>query len=104
MGDILIVGVNSDASVKRLKGDFRPINTVQDRAYLLKAMDCVDEVVVFEEDTPYELIQAVQPDILVKGGDYRAEEVVGREFAGEVRILPFVEGYSTSEIIHKSKA
>lgn len=104
LGDILIVGVNSDASVKRLKGDSRPINTVQDRAYLLKAMDCVDEVVVFEEDTPYELIQAVQPDILVKGGDYRAEEVVGREFAGEVRILPFVEGYSTSEIIHNSKA
>ena len=102
LGDILVVGVNSDASVKRLKGESRPINTVQDRAYLLKAMDCVDEVIVFEEDTPYELIKAVQPDILVKGGDYRVEDVVGREFAGEVRILPFVEGYSTSELIKKS--
>ena len=103
LGDILIVGVNSDASVKRLKGESRPINSVQDRVYLLKAMTCVDETIVFEEDTPYELIRAIQPDILVKGGDYKAEEVVGKEFAGEVRILPFVEGYSTSEVINKAK-
>ena len=101
LGDILIVGVNSDASVKRLKGNSRPINTVQDRIYLLEAMSCIDEVVVFEEDTPYELLRWIKPDILVKGGDYKPEEVVGREFAGEVRILPFIEGYSTSGVVEK---
>lgn len=101
LGDILIVGVNSDASVRRLKGDSRPINTIQDRAYLLESISCVDEVAVFEEDTPYEMLRWIKPDILVKGGDYKPEEVVGREFAGEVRILPFIQGYSTSGIIEK---
>ncbi len=101
LGDVLIVGVNSDASVRRLKGEARPLNIVQDRVFLLEAMGCVDEVIVFEEDTPYELLQWIKPDILVKGGDYKPEEVVGREFAGEVRILPFVEGYSTSGIVEK---
>lgn len=101
LGDILIVGVNSDLSVKRLKGDLRPVNTVQDRVCLLQAMACVDEVVIFEEDTPYELLRQIQPDILVKGGDYKPEEVVGREFAREVRIMPFVNGCSTTRIIEK---
>lgn len=103
LGDILIIGLNSDASVRRLKGEKRPVNNVQDRIIILKSLTFVDEVVVFEEDTPYELIRIVQPDILVKGGDYKAEDVVGKEFAGEVKILPFVEGYSTSRILGKDR-
>lgn len=101
LGDILIVGVNSDASVKRLKGEIRPVNKVEDRVLLLEALSFVDETVVFEEDTPFELIKAIRPDILVKGGDYKAEEVVGREFAGEVQIISFVEGYSTTGILER---
>ena len=101
MGDILIVGVNSDNSVKRLKGDKRPINPQYDRAYLLAALECVDYVVIFDEDTPYELIKIVQPDILVKGGDYRYRNVVGSDIAKEVRFVDFVEGKSTTGIIEK---
>ena len=101
MGDILIVGLNSDASVKRLKGEIRPINPQYDRAYLLVALECVDYVVIFDEDTPYELIKIVQPDILVKGGDYRYRNVVGSDIAKEVRFVDFVEGKSTTGIIEK---
>jgi len=101
MGDILIVGVNSDNSVKRLKGDKRPINPQYDRAYLLAALECVDYVVIFDEDTPYELIKIVQPDILVKGGDYRYKNVVGSDIAKEVRFVDFIEGRSTTSIIKK---
>ena len=101
MGDILIIGLNSDNSVRRLKGDSRPINTQYDRAYILSALECVDYVVVFEEDTPYELIKIVQPDILVKGGDYRYKKVIGSDIAKEVRFVDFVEGKSTTGIINK---
>ncbi len=101
MGDVLIVGLNSDASVKRLKGETRPINPQYDRAYLLAALECVDYVVIFDEDTPYELIKIVQPDILVKGGDYRYQNVVGSDIAKEVRFVDFVEGKSTTGIIKK---
>ena len=101
MGDILIVGLNSDASVKRLKGETRPINPQYDRAYLLAALECVDYVVIFDEDTPYELIKIVQPDILVKGGDYRYQNVVGSDIAKEVRFVDFVEGKSTTGIIKR---
>jgi len=99
MGDILIVGLNSDDSVKRLKGKTRPINTQYDRAYLLAALECVDYVVIFDEDTPYELIKIIQPDILVKGGDYRYKNVVGSDIAKEVRFVDFVDGKSTTSII-----
>ena len=103
LGDKLIVGVNSDASVKRLKGAGRPINTEEDRAYLLASLSAVDYVVIFEEDTPHELLSHIRPDVLVKGGDYRLEEVVGREFAGEVQLIDFVEGYSTTRTIRRMK-
>lgn len=105
LGNHLIIGLNSDDSVKRLKGERRPINNEMDRAFLLEALRCVDEVVIFDEDTPAKLLSVLRPNILVKGGDYKAEDVVGREFVERVEIIPFVEGYSTTniidEIIHK---
>ncbi len=100
-GDILIVGLNSDASVSRLKGPTRPINKAEDRAYLLAALEAVDFVVPFEEDTPYELIKMIKPDVLVKGGDYKGKEVVGTEFAGELKLVDFVDGKSTTNTIQK---
>lgn len=105
LGDLLVVGLNSDESVKRLKGSDRPVNSEMDRAEMLSSLGFVDYVVVFEEDTPYNLIKAIQPDILVKGGDYRPEDVVGKDIVesrgGKVQILPFVEGKSTTSIINK---
>lgn len=103
LGDVLIVGINSDDSVKRLKGDTRPINSLNDRMEVLAALSCVDHVIPFEDDTPYELILDIQPDILVKGGDYRPEDVVGKDIVeakgGKVVIIPLVEGKSTSSIL-----
>lgn len=101
LGKHLIVGLNTDASVQRLKGATRPLVHEMDRARVLAALACVDAVVLFEEDTPAALIKQVQPDILVKGGDYRPEEVVGREDAGEVKIIEFEAGYSTTGIVEK---
>lgn len=101
LGDHLVIGVNTDASVKRLKGESRPVVGEKDRAFLLSALSCVDGVVLFGEDTPEELLSHLKPDILVKGGDYRAGEVAGRQYAGEVKILPFVDGYSTTKMIQK---
>ena len=107
LGDVLIVGVNSDASVKRLKGPERPVNNEQDRAELLSALGFVDYVVIFEEDTPYELIKRIQPDVLVKGGDYKPDEVVGRDIVeargGRLELIPFLKGKSTTKIINKMK-
>ena len=102
-GDILIVGLNSDASVSRLKGPTRPLNIAKDRAYLLAALEAVDLVVPFEEDTPYELIKMIEPDILVKGGDYEGKKVVGTEFSGELRLVHFVDGKSTTGLVEKIK-
>lgn len=106
LGHRLIVGVNSDASVKRLgKGDDRPLNTEQDRAHVLAALRCVDAVVVFDQDTPMELIQAIGPDVLVKGGDWTVDKIVGgeyvRNYGGEVVSLPLVEGLSTTALVNK---
>jgi len=100
-GDILIVGLNSDESVSRLKGPTRPINTAQDRAYLLAALEAVDFVVPFQEDTPYDLIKMIKPDTLVKGGDYKGKSVVGTEFASELKLVDFVDGKSTTKTIKK---
>lgn len=100
-GDILIVGLNSDASVSRLKGPSRPVNIAEDRAYLLAALEAVDFVVPFEEDTPYKLIEMIRPDVLVKGGDYEGKEVVGTEFAGTLKLVDFVDGKSTTKTIEK---
>jgi D-beta-D-heptose 7-phosphate kinase/D-beta-D-heptose 1-phosphate adenosyltransferase len=97
----VIVGLNSDASVKRLKGDSRPINNQEDRAFLLKSLKYVDEVVIFDEDTPYELLKKIKPDLIVKGGDYKKEDVVGNDLA-EVVIYNYIDGYSTTNIINKS--
>ncbi len=100
-GDVLIVGLNSDDSVKRLKGEDRPVNGEEDRAYILSALESVDYVVVFEEDTPYELISKVKPDILVKGADYEGKEVVGSDIAKETKLVKFIDGKSTSRTIDK---
>lgn len=100
-GDILIVGLNSDASVSRLKGPTRPVNIAEDRAYLLAALEAVDFVVPFTEDTPYELIKMIKPDVLVKGGDYEGKAVVGTEFSKELKLVDFVDGKSTTKTIEK---
>ncbi len=101
LGKRLIVGVNSDDSVKRLKGNKRPIISQADRALLLSELRFIDAVVVFSEDTPANLIRFIHPDVLVKGGDYEIEDVVGKEDAGQVEIIPLVEGYSTTKLIQK---
>lgn len=100
-GDILIVGLNSDESVSRLKGPTRPVNIAEDRAYLLAALEAVDFVVPFSEDTPLNLIKMIAPDILVKGGDYEGKSVVGTEFASELKLVDFVDGKSTTKTIQK---
>jgi len=100
-GDILILGLNSDRSVTELKGEGRPINTQMDRAYILAALEAVDYVVIFDEDTPYDLIQAVKPHILVKGGDYEGKEVIGQDIAHELKLVQFVDGKSTTKTIEK---
>lgn len=106
--DFLVVGVNSDSSTKRLKGPDRPVNNEHSRALLLASLAIVDAVVVFEEDTPLQLITAVQPDVLVKGGDYTIEQIVGSKEViargGRVVINPIVEGFSTTGIIQQIKA
>ncbi len=101
LGDILVVGLNSDSSVRGLKGDSRPVNTQFDRAAMLCAMEFVDFVVIFDDDTPYEMIKAIVPDVLVKGADYEGKVVVGSEFAKRVELIEFVEGKSTTNIIEK---
>ena len=98
-GDVLIVGLNSDDSVRTLKGPTRPVNTEADRAYILAALESVDFVVMFSDETPYELIKNIAPDILVKGGDYEGKSVVGAEFAKELKLVQFVDGKSTTATI-----
>jgi D-beta-D-heptose 7-phosphate kinase/D-beta-D-heptose 1-phosphate adenosyltransferase len=105
LGDRLVVGVNADASVRRLKGTSRPIVGEQDRAALVRALACVDLVVLFDDDTPQRLVEAVKPDVLVKGADYAPADIVGREFVesrgGRVATIPLREGLSTSEIVKR---
>ena len=98
-GDILILGLNSDRSVTSIKGKGRPINIQLDRAYMLAALEAVDYVVVFDEDTPYDLIKAVKPDVLVKGSDYEGKKVVGQDIADELKLVQFVDGKSTTKTI-----
>jgi D-beta-D-heptose 7-phosphate kinase/D-beta-D-heptose 1-phosphate adenosyltransferase len=101
LGDIVIVGLNSDSSVRRLKGPKRPINNQKDRAEVVDSIRYVDYVVIFNELTPYKVIKMIRPDFLVKGGDYKKDEVVGREFAGKVVIVKMLKGRSTTRIIEK---
>ena len=107
LGDTLVLGLNSDASVKRLKGLSRPVVPEKDRAAVLEALDSVDAVFIFAEDTPIRLMRELEPAVYVKGGDYRVEDLpeaeVAREFGAEVRIIPFEPGYSTSALIEKIK-
>lgn len=104
LGDILIVGLNSDDSVKRLKGDDRPINSWADRALVLSRLKCVSYVIGFDEDTPIDLIKKLKPDVITKGGDYKESEMIGASFvksySGEVIILPYLDGYSTTDILN----
>lgn len=103
LGTRLIVGLNSDASVRRLKGKSRPINNQDDRRAMLLALRFVDQVEIFEEDTPLELIMRVNPDIITKGGDYLPDQVVGYHLACETVIIPFRDGYSSTRIINATK-
>ncbi|MDX8391306.1 MAG: D-glycero-beta-D-manno-heptose 1-phosphate adenylyltransferase [Mariprofundaceae bacterium] len=105
LGDALVIGLNDDASVGGLKGETRPINPMPDRACILAALRCVDMVVPFSESTPLNLIKALKPDVLVKGGDYQEENIVGarevRDNGGEVVIMPFIKGFSSSALIQR---
>jgi D-beta-D-heptose 7-phosphate kinase/D-beta-D-heptose 1-phosphate adenosyltransferase len=105
--DVLIVGVNSDVSVKRLKGNNRPLNNQQSRSLLLASLIMVDAVIVFDEDTPLELIKAISPDVLIKGGDYSQDTIVGAkeviDSGGKVEVIPLEEGFSTTGLIEKMK-
>jgi D-glycero-beta-D-manno-heptose 1-phosphate adenylyltransferase len=107
-GDALVVGVNSDASVRRLKGPERPVRSEAERAYVLAAFAAVDAVVVFEQDTPLELVRRLAPDVIVKGGDYSPDTIVGadvvRARGGEVVVIPLTPGQSTTSIIHKLRS
>ena len=100
MGGRLTVGLNSDESVKRLKGEGRPINNQEDRKFLLESLTFVDEVIIFNEDTPQRLIEEIRPNVIVKGGDYKPEDVVGNDIC-EVRIFNFLDGYSTTKTINE---
>ncbi len=106
LGDVLIVALNSDASVRRLKGPSRPLVRQQDRCEVMAALEMVDYVTVFDQDTPYDLIKLLQPDVLVKGGDWKPEQIVGadvvRAAGGKVRSLPFAQGYSTTRLAQKA--
>jgi D-beta-D-heptose 7-phosphate kinase/D-beta-D-heptose 1-phosphate adenosyltransferase len=106
-GDILIVGLNSDASVRRNKGPSRPINSEDERAEILNALDCVDAVSIFDDETPAEIVRRVQPDVLVKGADWPADQIVGRDTVeargGKVVLEPVEQGFSTSAIIERAR-
>ncbi len=105
LGDVLVIGLNSDSSVKRLKGPERPVNSELDRKFVLENLKAVDHVAIFGEDTPLNLIKEVSPDVLVKGGDWRPEQIVGSEYVlskgGKVLSLNFIDGFSTTNIINK---
>ena len=108
LGDLLLIGVNADSSVKRLKGPSRPINSDKDRAFVLLGLKSVDAVEIFEEDTPLELIKLIRPSVLVKGGDWKLDQIVGASevlsWGGQVLSLDFVDGFSTTKIIERSRA
>jgi len=107
LGEVLLIGLNTDKSVRKIKGKNRPVNNQEARAVLLASLSCVDAIVLFDEETPYNLINAVQPDILVKGSDYKPHEIVGAESVeksgGKIETIDFLEGYSTTSIIKKLK-
>ena len=103
--DVLVIGVNSDSSVKSIKGDGRPVNNEKARTEVLASLECVDYLTLFQEDTPQNLIEALTPSVLFKGGDWKEEDVVGgahvKANGGKVKIIPYIKGYSTTELINK---
>ncbi len=105
LGDFLVIGLNSDESTKLIKGEKRPINTEQDRAIVLSALEFVDYIVIFEEETPFNLINLIKPDFLVKGGDWKENEIIGseivKEYGGKIISLTFKQGFSTTKILNK---
>jgi len=101
LGDVVIVGLNSDSSIRQLKGEKRPVNSLRDRVEVLSAISYVDYIIVFNELTPYNLIKELKPDFLVKGGDYKVKDVVGKEFAKKVVIVSLLKNHSTTNIIEK---
>ena len=101
-GDLLVVGINSDRSVSIIKPD-RPVNSQDQRAEVLASLEMVDYVTIFDEETPYELIKSIQPDVLVKGGDWKKEDIIGSDIAKETHSLPYIEGISTTGIIERIK-
>jgi D-beta-D-heptose 7-phosphate kinase/D-beta-D-heptose 1-phosphate adenosyltransferase len=107
LGNVLVVALNTDASVKKLKGADRPINHEQDRVFQIASLLCVDAVYLFDEETPEQIINDINPDVLVKGGDYSIDTIVGakhvQSYGGKVEVIPFVEGYSTSSLIDTIK-
>lgn len=107
LGNFLVVGLNSDSSTKKLKGENRPVNNEIDRAFVLSNLKCVDAVIIFNEDTPYNLIKLIKPDFLTKGGDWKEDQIIGsdivKEYGGKTISLNFVNSYSTSNIIEKIK-
>lgn len=107
LGDVLVLGLNSSESVRRLKGETRPVNSEEDRAIVLNELKSVDYVVIFNQDTPYDLIKHIKPFIIAKGGDYKVDDVVGKDivesYGGRVEIIPFVDGKSTTKIIEKMR-
>lgn len=108
LGDVLVIGLNDDDSIRRLKGASRPVNPLADRAIMLAALRCVDIVIPFCEDTPFNLISALKPDILVKGGDYKPDDIIGadivRDTGGEVIVMPFLDGHSSTGLITRIHA
>ncbi|MEK6567742.1 MAG: D-glycero-beta-D-manno-heptose 1-phosphate adenylyltransferase [Candidatus Omnitrophota bacterium] len=108
LADVLVLGLNSDFSVKKIKGPARPINKQLDRARVLSALSCVDYLTIFSEDTPLGLIRLIQPDVLVKGGDWQIEKIVGADFVkargGKVLAIPYIKGYSTTKLINKIRS
>ena len=107
LGDVLIVAINTDQSIKLIKGEDRPINNLKNRVQMLQSIDCVDWVIPFNETTPLNIIKAIEPNILVKGGDYKQNDIVGSDFVkkkgGLVKIIKFLDGFSSSKIINQIK-
>jgi rfaE bifunctional protein nucleotidyltransferase chain/domain len=107
LGDYLVIGLNSDSSVKKIKGESRPLNNESDRALVLENLKPVDGVIIFEEDTPMNLINAIRPDFLVKGGDWKEDEIAGadvvKSYGGKVVIIKYIDNYSTTSVINKMK-
>ena len=103
LGDVLVVGLNSDASIKRLKGQERPINDINERSTILSLFDFIDYIIIFSDDTPYNVLKLLKPDILVKGSDYKNQNIIGSEFTKKIVLFDYIEGKSSTNIIEKIK-